>query len=59
MANKFMLIRFIKQVHLFGDGSAISNSSIAAMITSPDFSLFAGGDIEPPVQELLRRCGPR
>ena len=37
-----------------GDGSAINNSSIAAMIASPDFSLFAAGDLEPPVQELLR-----
>jgi competence protein ComEC len=37
-----------------GDGSAINNSSIAAMISSPDFSLFAAGDLEPPVQELLR-----
>jgi competence protein ComEC len=36
-----------------GDGSAINNSSIAAMISSPDFSLFAGGDIEPPAQERL------
>ena len=36
------------------DGSSINNSSIAAMITSPDFSLFAAGDLEPPVQELLR-----
>jgi competence protein ComEC len=30
-----------------------NNSSIAATITSPDFTLFASGDIEPPVQELL------
>ena len=37
-----------------GDGSSINNSSIAAMITSSDFSLFAAGDLEPPVQELLR-----
>jgi competence protein ComEC len=37
-----------------GDGSAINNSSIAAMISTPDFSLFAGGDLEPPVQEILR-----
>jgi competence protein ComEC len=37
-----------------GDGSAINNSSIAAMITTPDFSLFAAGDLEPPVQEILR-----
>jgi competence protein ComEC len=37
-----------------GDGSAINNSSIAVMITSPDFSFFAAGDLEPPVQEILR-----
>jgi len=37
-----------------GDGSSINNSSIAAVISTADFSLFAGGDIEPPVQELLR-----
>ena len=37
-----------------GDGSSINNSSIATMITSPDFSLFTAGDLEPPVQELLR-----
>ena len=37
-----------------GDGSAINNSSIAAMITTRDFSLFAAGDLEPPVQEILR-----
>ena len=37
-----------------GDGSAINNSSIATMISSPDFSFFAAGDLEPPVQELLR-----
>lgn len=33
-----------------GDGSAINNSSIALLIETPDYSLFAGGDIEPPVQ---------
>ena len=36
-----------------GDGSQINNSSIATLITSDAFSLFAGGDIEPPVQEVL------
>ena len=36
-----------------GDGSQINNSSIATLITSDAFSLFAGGDIEPPVQEIL------
>jgi competence protein ComEC len=30
-----------------------NNSSIAATIRSPDFSLFASGDIEPPVQQQL------
>jgi competence protein ComEC len=36
-----------------GDGSQINNSSIATLITSDSFSIFAGGDIEPPVQEIL------
>ena len=36
-----------------GDGSQINNSSIATLITSDAFSLFAGGDLEPPVQEIL------
>jgi competence protein ComEC len=35
-----------------------NNSSIAATFTSPDFTLFAAGDIEPPVQaELLSWIG--
>ncbi|CAB4331298.1 unannotated protein [freshwater metagenome] len=33
-----------------GDGSAINNSSIALTISSIDFSLFSGGDLEPPAQ---------
>jgi competence protein ComEC len=41
-----------------GDGSAINNSSIAVSITSPDFSLFAGGDLEPSAQsEILDSVG--
>ena len=36
-----------------GDGSQINNSSIATLITSNEFSIFAGGDIEPPVQQIL------
>lgn len=36
-----------------GDGSAVNNSSIAALITSSDFTLFVAGDIEPPVQHEL------
>jgi competence protein ComEC len=36
-----------------GDGSQINNSSIATLITNDEFSIFAGGDIEPPVQEIL------
>ena len=36
-----------------GDGSQINNSSIATLITGDAFSIFAGGDIEPPVQEIL------
>jgi len=31
-----------------------NNVSIAALISSKDFTLFASGDIEPPVQERLR-----
>ena len=35
-----------------------NNSSIAVLITSPDFTLFAAGDIEPPVQsQLVSRIG--
>jgi competence protein ComEC len=35
-----------------------NNSSVAATFSSPDFTLFAAGDIEPPVQaELLSRIG--
>lgn len=42
-----------------GDGSQINNSSIATLITSDAFSLFAGGDLEPPVQEILvKDVGP-
>jgi competence protein ComEC len=37
-----------------GDGSSINNSSIAAMISTKDYSFFAAGDLEPPVQEILR-----
>ena len=36
-----------------GDGSAVNNSSIAVLIGSTDFSLFAAGDLEPPVQQGL------
>jgi competence protein ComEC len=35
-----------------------NNASIAAIIRSPDFTLFAAGDIEPPVQaQLISRIG--
>jgi competence protein ComEC len=35
-----------------------NNASIAATFTSPDFTLFAAGDIEPPVQaQLISRIG--
>jgi len=41
-----------------GTGYTPNNSSIAVVITSPDFTLFASGDIEPPVQaQLLSRIG--
>ncbi len=36
-----------------GQGSTANNSSIAILVSSPDFTLFAGGDIEPPVQAQL------
>jgi competence protein ComEC len=36
-----------------GDGSAINNSSIAMQIQLPNLSIFAAGDLEPPVQEIL------
>ena len=39
-------------------GYSPNNSSIAAVFTSPDFRLFASGDIEPPVQaQLLSHIG--
>jgi len=35
-----------------------NNSSIAATFTSPNFTLFAAGDIEPPVQaQLISQIG--
>ena len=36
-----------------GDGSAINNSSIAILIETPDYSLFAAGDLEPPAQSQI------
>jgi competence protein ComEC len=33
-----------------GDGSAINNSSIALLVETPHYSLFAAGDLEPPAQ---------
>lgn len=36
-----------------GDGSAINNSSIGMVIQLPNLSIFAAGDLEPPVQEIL------
>lgn len=36
-----------------GDGSAVNNSSIATLISSVDFTLFAAGDLEPPTQHEL------
>lgn len=41
-----------------GDGSVINNSSVAVEIASPDFSLFAAGDLEPSAQaEILSSVG--
>ena len=36
-----------------GDGSALNNLSIAALITTRDFILFAAGDLEPPAQSEI------
>jgi len=36
-----------------GEGSQVNNSSIALLITTPDWSLFAGGDLEPPAQAQI------
>jgi competence protein ComEC len=36
-----------------GDGSAINNSSIAMLVSSPDWTMFTGGDIEPPAQQQI------
>ena len=36
-----------------GDGSAINNSGIAMVIEMPNLKIFAAGDLEPPVQEIL------
>ena len=36
-----------------GDGSAINNSSIALLVSAPDFTLFTAGDLEPPVQAQI------
>ena len=42
-----------------GDGSAINNSSIAVVVSTFDWNLFAAGDLEPPAQqELLSAVGP-
>jgi competence protein ComEC len=38
-----------------GEGSQINNSSIATLISSPTFTLFTGGDLEPPVQQILSK----
>jgi competence protein ComEC len=40
---------------LEGGENTPNNSSISALFRSPDFTLFAGGDIEPLVQEQLRQ----
>lgn len=38
-----------------GDGSAINNSSIALIIKLPTLRIFAAGDLEPPVQEIISK----
>ena len=37
-----------------GEGSAINNTSIVALISAPDYSLLTTGDIEPEVQNLIK-----
>jgi len=41
--------------NLPGDGSVINNSSIALIIKLPTLSIFAAGDLEPPVQEIISK----
>jgi competence protein ComEC len=41
--------------NLPGDGSAINNSSIALLIKLPALRIFAAGDLEPPVQEIISK----
>jgi competence protein ComEC len=36
-----------------GDGSQINNSSIAMLVTTPDWSMFTAGDLEPPAQHEI------
>jgi competence protein ComEC len=38
-----------------GDGSAINNSSIAVIVELPTLTIFAAGDLEPPVQEIVAK----
>jgi competence protein ComEC len=40
---------------LEGSENTPNNSSISAVFSSPDFTLFAGGDLEPPAQIQLRQ----
>ena len=36
-----------------GEGSQINNSSIAMLITTPDWRVFTAGDLEPPAQHEI------
>ncbi len=47
--------KFESFAQLPGDGSSINNSSIALLIKIKNLSIFATGDIEPPVQEEIYR----
>jgi competence protein ComEC len=38
-----------------GDGSTLNNRSLVLMIEKAGALIFAGGDIEPPVQEIIAR----
>jgi len=36
-----------------GEGSQINNSSIAMLVSTPDWSIFTAGDLEPPAQHEI------
>jgi competence protein ComEC len=42
-----------------GEGSQINNSSIAMLVTAPDWSIFTAGDLEPPAQHEILASVPK